>query len=368
LRGIRKLAWITVLILFLHYTLQGFLISVAIPERQDPSMKINGNIVIGIANLTEALQDLSNRNGDKILASYVEKLSQAASSGNYSKVRELIEEIKKYLNTTYLKKGSAKNEKTASEIATISSINNVSSGGSLSIDVNKLLKAYSSLTNNKELVELTKKLSGLKNQTLSPSESTAILKTVSEILNNLKNLPKSRRNFSLIKPPVAQKPLNISGINSILSIPQRVKMNLPKQSIKLSYEQLMPFLYVVLAFIILFIFLTELYKLKPYTFRRLHIATELRLRTFRVKKGKISDPLVNAYSYLLAYLKLLGYEKMKSETPREFMQRVLRTKSELGNLLGRITPLYELRVYGGKRLERRQYEDVLKQVWEMIRG
>jgi hypothetical protein len=164
------------------------------------------------------------------------------------------EEIKGYLNTTYLKKGSVENEKTASEIAAISSIKNVSPGGSLSVDVNELLKAYSSLTNDKELAELVKKLSELKNQTLSPSESTAILKTVFEILNNLKNLPRSRRNFSLAKPPVAQKPLNISEMNGILSMPQRVKMNLPKQSIRLSYEWLMPFLYIALAFIILFIY------------------------------------------------------------------------------------------------------------------
>jgi len=351
--------WVAIIMIMIGILLATNSVSKAIPIRQDPNMNVEGELVVGINNLSEVIKKLSMQLNDTTLMKYQKEILSNASSGNYTSVNELLNELKKYLRSTYSNKSLTEEE--TSEISLISSANNVNSN-SVSLNMTEALHTYAELMKNEELLKTLHKLSEEGIHSLTPAESKTLLNALNKIISIVKKSPARLETFpSPPKRSISQEGINFSNLNELPKLP--ASLHISKVSAKQLYTA-KSLMITLLALTAIAVAIYVTLKIKPEATKSLKkyvITTFTRLTT---KAGSINDPIIKAYALTLKQLELYGLKKHPYETPREFLNRI-KTK-EFREILEELTPAYEVRAYSHRRLNEETINKILKLVREVI--
>ncbi len=356
----RSRTWI-VLFIVLAGSLQviNSIVANAIPIRQDPNMNVEGEFVVGINNITNVIEKLGTQFNDTILAKYRNEILSNASSGNFTLVNELLNELRTYLRSNYANKSLTEEE--ASEISLISSTNKVNSNA-VSVNVTKALQIYAELMKNKELLKTLQKLNVGGTNSLTPSESEDLLNALSKIISVIEKSPTRTENFP--QPPKqtsSQEGINFSSLYELPKLPTSLPVS------KVSTKQLSSFKFLVITLFVLTVIAAAIYailKIKPEATRSLKkyvVATFTKLTT---RAGNINDPIIKVYALTLKRLELYGFKKSPYETPREFLNRI--KIKEFRDVLEKLTSAYEVRAYSRRRLDEEAINELLKLVKKVV--
>ena len=294
-------------------------VAYSIVKRNSPDYPVE-ELNMTVNDLRHILEELRKLN-DTQVDYYIDEIEKALEEGDYDKASQYLELLKQYLKEKYSgnTSGEANNE-LSKYIALIESIEEVNNE-TVTLDIEKLLKAYKNIPES------------------SSSESKISLEDLYNMLNNI--VHKGGQGGSSGSQNNILSPSPSSNYNSwsLPTIPSlTISPNIPLELVMLTS------LLLVLG-IVLYVFRNHVREyLKPVKKGIYTLTYQLSSIILPVK-----DPVVKLYNkwYLLA--KLHGYKKYKWETPREFLAKI--SDEKLRGIGGKVTRLYEDRVYGGLEIE-----------------
>lgn len=271
-------------------------------------------------NMIEKLRKLN----DTILNNYIEEFKEAVNERNYSRIEEVLEKIKAYINNRYIGTSNMPQD-IVETYSLISSIEDVGSGGvEINLDryfkyINRYFGEIKGYERGHSIIELL----------FSETSSNG---TTNRIGNRLTR--GSRDSTSIFKPSSMLRILFSIPIEPIYLIPiLALLIGMLMYSYRSRFSSLLRGLDLLS------------YKVKSMIYRSIYFLNPSNWKT---------DPVIRLYNYWYLLVKMSGFRRVKSETLREFLSRL--EIDYLKKYGENVTKLYEDRVYGDIVVERGKIE------------